>query len=137
MLDELEAAIVQAERSVEVRVIRFETANEKAFCAGADIFVWRALSPLSMWSEWVHRATGSLIGSSAPASRSSAPSKAMPMGAAWNWPWPATCGSRRIRPALPCPKSRIAGGAVNAFSDDAKEGLAAFREKRLPQFESQ
>ena len=25
--------------------------------------------------------------------------------------------------------------AVNAFSEDAKEGLAAFREKRLPKFE--
>ena len=25
--------------------------------------------------------------------------------------------------------------AVNAFSDDAKEGLAAFREKRSPEFE--
>ena len=55
MLDELEAAIVQAERSAEVRVILLETANEKAFCAGADIFVWTALSPLAMWSEWVRR----------------------------------------------------------------------------------
>src|SRR6516225_7728560 len=55
MLSSLEDAVDQAEYSREVRVIVLEGAGEKAFCVGADILAWTALSPLAMWSEWVRR----------------------------------------------------------------------------------
>lgn len=45
----------QAEQSREIRVIILAAAGEKAFCVGADILAWTALSPLDMWSEWVGR----------------------------------------------------------------------------------
>jgi enoyl-CoA hydratase/carnithine racemase len=221
MLAELEAAIVQAERSAEVRVILLETANEKAFCAGADIFVWTALSPLSMWSEWVRRghrvfdrierarqpvicaiqgfAYGGglelalacdlrVAANSArfampevkladvpgwggtdrlPRLIGSARAKQMiftgePITAEVAERWglvnevvPAAALRERVRAlagqiaanapvAVQTAKQLIAGpsaatleslaSAVNAFSDDAKEGLAAFREKRPPKF---
>ena len=43
------------EQSNEIRVIILEATGEKAFCVGADILAWTALSPLGMWSEWVRR----------------------------------------------------------------------------------
>ena len=55
MLSALEDAIGQAEQSREVRVIVLESTGQKAFCVGADILAWTALSPLEMWSEWVRR----------------------------------------------------------------------------------
>ncbi len=55
MLAALEDAIDEAERSREVRVIVLESTGPKAFCVGADISAWTALSPLEMWSEWVRR----------------------------------------------------------------------------------
>jgi enoyl-CoA hydratase/carnithine racemase len=55
MLAALEDAVTQAEQSHQVRVIVLAAAGEKAFCVGADIFAWTALSPLDMWSEWVRR----------------------------------------------------------------------------------
>jgi enoyl-CoA hydratase len=55
MLAALEDAVTQAEQSRQVRVIVLAAAGEKAFCVGADIFAWTALSPLDMWSEWVRR----------------------------------------------------------------------------------
>jgi enoyl-CoA hydratase len=55
MLVQLEEGITQAEQSSEIRVIILEGTGERAFCAGADILVWTALSPLDMWSEWVRR----------------------------------------------------------------------------------
>jgi enoyl-CoA hydratase len=55
MLAAFEAAVDQAEQSREVRVIILAAAGEKAFCVGADILAWTALSPLAMWSEWVRR----------------------------------------------------------------------------------
>src|ERR1700732_427811 len=56
MLAALEEAVSQAEQSREVRVIILAAAGEKAFCVGADILAWTALSPLDMWSEGVRRA---------------------------------------------------------------------------------
>ena len=50
MLAALENAVSQAEQSREVRVIILAAAGEKAFCVGADILAWTALSPLDMWS---------------------------------------------------------------------------------------
>src|SRR6202047_5693779 len=55
MLAALEDAVSEAEQSREVRVIILEAAGEKAFCVGADVLAWTALSPLDMWSEWVRR----------------------------------------------------------------------------------
>jgi enoyl-CoA hydratase len=55
MLSALEDAISEAEQSPEIRVILLESTGEKAFCVGADILAWGALSPLEMWSEWVRR----------------------------------------------------------------------------------
>src|SRR6478736_3527824 len=55
MLAALENAVSEAEQSREVRVIILAAAGEKAFCVGADILAWTALSPLDMWSEWVRR----------------------------------------------------------------------------------
>jgi enoyl-CoA hydratase len=55
MLTALEDAICEAEQSRDVRVILLEAAGEKAFCVGADILAWTALSPLAMWSEWIRR----------------------------------------------------------------------------------
>ncbi len=55
MLAALEDAVSQAEQSREVRAIILEAAGEKAFCVGADILAWTALSPLDMWSQWVPR----------------------------------------------------------------------------------
>jgi len=55
MLTALEDAVSQAEQSRQVRVIVLAAAGEKAFCVGADILAWTALSPLDMWSEWVRR----------------------------------------------------------------------------------
>jgi len=55
MLAALEDAVSQAEQSCEVRAIILEAAGEKAFCVGADILAWTALSPLDMWSQWVRR----------------------------------------------------------------------------------
>jgi enoyl-CoA hydratase len=55
MLSGLEHAIDKAEQSGEVRVILLKAAGEKAFSVGADILAWTALSPLSMWADWVRR----------------------------------------------------------------------------------
>jgi enoyl-CoA hydratase len=55
MLSALEEAISDAEQSRAVRVIVLESTGQKAFCVGADILAWSALSPLEMWSEWVRR----------------------------------------------------------------------------------
>lgn len=55
MLSWLEHSIDEAEKSSEVRVIILESSGQKAFCVGADILAWTALSPLEMWAEWVRR----------------------------------------------------------------------------------
>jgi enoyl-CoA hydratase len=55
MLAGLEDAVSEVEQSREVRAIILEAAGEKAFCVGADILAWTALSPLDMWSQWIRR----------------------------------------------------------------------------------
>jgi enoyl-CoA hydratase len=55
MLSAMEDAIGQAEQSREARVIVLESSGDKAFCVGADILAWTALSPLEMWADWVRR----------------------------------------------------------------------------------
>jgi enoyl-CoA hydratase len=55
MLSALEDSIGEAERSRQVRVIVIESTGQRAFCVGADILAWTALSPIDMWSEWVRQ----------------------------------------------------------------------------------
>ena len=222
MLGALEDAVSQAEQSRQVRVIVLAAAGEKAFCVGADILAWTALSPLQLWSEWVRRghrifermerakqpvicaiqgfAYGGglelalacdirIVTDSArfampevklgtvpgwggtdrlPRLIGSARAKQMiytgePIAADIAERWglanevvPVASLSDRVTElaekiaanapvAVQTAKQLIASpssatleslaAAVNAFSDDAKEGLAAFREKRSPKFE--
>jgi len=222
MLAGLEDAVTQAEQSRQVRVIVLAAAGEKAFCVGADILAWTALSPLEMWSEWVRRGhriferlerakqpvicaiqgfayggglelalacdirivtdsarfampevkLGTVPGwggtNRLPRLIGSARAKQMiftgePIGAEVAERWglanevvPVTSLSDRVTElaekiagnapvAVQTAKQLIVSpssatleslaAAVNAFSDDAKEGLAAFREKRSPKFE--
>jgi enoyl-CoA hydratase len=55
MLAQLEVAANTLETSSEVRVVIIDSASERAFCVGADIRAWTALSPLEMWSTWNRR----------------------------------------------------------------------------------
>jgi enoyl-CoA hydratase len=222
MLAALENAVSEAEQSREVRVIILAAAGEKAFCVGADILAWTALSPLDMWSEWVRRGhrvferferakqpvicaiqgfayggglelalacdmrivtdtarfampevkLGTVPGwggtDRLPRLIGSARAKQMifsgePITAEVAERWglanevvPAAALADRVTAlaekiasnapvAVQTAKQLIASSssatleslaaAVNAFSDDAKEGLAAFREKRPPKFE--
>ena len=222
MLGALEDAVSQAEQSRQVRVIVLAAAGEKAFCVGADILAWTALSPLDMWSEWVrrgHRIFERLERAKQPvicaiqgfayggglelalacdirivtdSARFAMPE--VKLGTVPGWAGtdrlPRLIGSARAKQMIFTGESIAAevaerwglanevvpvaslsdrvtelaekiasnapvavqtakqligssssatleslAAAVNAFSDDAKEGLAAFREKRSPKFE--
>jgi enoyl-CoA hydratase/carnithine racemase len=222
MLAALEDAVTQAEQSRQVRVIVLAAAGEKAFCVGADILAWTALSPLDMWSEWVrrgHRIFERLERAKQPvvcaiqgfayggglelalacdirivtdSARFAMPEVKLGTVPGWGGTdrLPRLVGSARAKQmiytgepitadvaerwglanevvpvaslsdrvtelaekiaanapvAVQTAKQLIASpssatleslaAAVNAFSDDAKEGLAAFREKRSPKFE--
>jgi enoyl-CoA hydratase/carnithine racemase len=222
MLAALEDAVSQAEQSREVRAIILEAAGEKAFCVGADILAWTALSPLDMWSEWVrrgHRVFERLERAKQPvicaiqgfayggglelalacdirivtdSARFAMPEVKLGTVPGWGGTdrLPKLIGSARAKQMIftgepivaevaerwglanqvmpasslgECARAlaeKIAGNApvavqtakqliansssatleslaaaVNAFSEDAKEGLAAFREKRPPKFE--
>jgi enoyl-CoA hydratase/carnithine racemase len=222
MLAALEDAVSEAEQSHEVRAIILEAAGEKAFCVGADILAWTALSPLDMWSDWVrrgHRVFDRLERAKQPvicaiqgfayggglelalacdirivteSARFAMPEVKLGTVPGWGGTdrLPRLIGSARAKQmiftgepitaevaehwdlanevvpvaslgdrtralaekiagnapvAVQTAKQLIArsssatleslAAAVNAFSDDAKEGLAAFREKRSPKFE--
>jgi enoyl-CoA hydratase len=222
MLAALEDAVSQAEQSPEVRAIVLESSGEKAFCVGADILAWTALSPLDMWSQWIrrgHRVFDRLERAKQPvicaiqgfayggglelalacdirivtdAARFAMPEVKLGTVPGWGGTdrLPKLIGSARAKQmiftgepivaevaerwglanevvptasladrvtklaekiagnapvAVQTAKQLIANSssatleslaaAVNAFSEDAKEGLAAFREKRLPKFE--
>jgi len=224
MLAALEDAVARAEQSRQVRVIVLAAAGEKAFCVGADILAWTALSPLEMWSEWVrrgHRIFERLERAKQPvicaiqgfayggglelalacdirivtdSARFAMPE--VKLGTVPGWAGtdrlPRLIGSARAKQMIFTGESIAAevaerwglanevvpvaslsdrvtelaekiasnapvavqtakqligssssatleslAAAVNAFSDDAKEGLAAFREKRSPKFEGQ
>jgi enoyl-CoA hydratase len=55
MLGQLQTAIDTLESSSQVRVVILDSASDRAFCVGADIQAWTALSPLEMWSFWTRR----------------------------------------------------------------------------------
>jgi enoyl-CoA hydratase len=222
MLAALEDAVTQAEQSRDVRVLVLAAAGEKAFCVGADILAWTALSPLAMWSEWVrrgHRIFERLERAKQPvicaiqgfayggglelalacdirivtdSARFAMPEVKLGTVPGWGGTdrLPKLIGSARAKQmiftgepisadvaerwglanevvpvvslsdrvtelaekiagnapvAVQTAKQLIASpssatveslaAAVNAFSDDAREGLAAFREKRSPKFE--
>jgi len=224
MLTALEDAVSQAEQSRQVRVIMLAAAGEKAFCVGADILAWTALSPLDMWSEWVrrgHRIFERLERAKQPvicaiqgfayggglelalacdirivtdSARFAMPEVKLGTVPGWGGTGrlPKLIGSARAKQmiftgepiaadvaerwglanevvpvaslndratglaekiagnapiAVQTAKQLIASpssgtleslaAAVNAFSDDAREGLAAFREKRSPKFKGQ
>ena len=52
MLDALDAACGQLERSTQARAVILDSENPKAFCSGADIADWGALTPREMWRAW-------------------------------------------------------------------------------------
>jgi enoyl-CoA hydratase len=53
MLARLEQLVREVDANREIRVLLLTGAGEKAFCVGADISAWAALSPLDMWRAWV------------------------------------------------------------------------------------
>jgi enoyl-CoA hydratase len=52
MLEALDAACGQLEREPKVRAVVLHSENPKAFCSGADIAEWGALTPSEMWRAW-------------------------------------------------------------------------------------
>src|ERR1700736_1174126 len=55
MLTQLQTAADTLESRSQVRVVILDSASDRAFCVGADIQAWTALSPLEMWSSWTRR----------------------------------------------------------------------------------
>ncbi len=53
MLTTLEQIAGQVDQDRSVRVVTITGAGDRAFCVGADINAWAALSPLQMWSDWI------------------------------------------------------------------------------------
>jgi len=53
MLDALAAAVAALERDTDVRVVLLTASGERAFCVGADIHAWAALSPIDMGRRWI------------------------------------------------------------------------------------
>jgi enoyl-CoA hydratase len=53
MLTALETGLSLLEERRDIRIVILQASGEKAFCVGADINAWTALTPLQMWSEWI------------------------------------------------------------------------------------
>jgi enoyl-CoA hydratase len=53
MLSAIETGLGQLEGRRDIRVVIVQATGEKAFCVGADINAWTALTPLQMWSDWI------------------------------------------------------------------------------------
>jgi enoyl-CoA hydratase/carnithine racemase len=53
MLTDLETVLDTIEADADIRVVIVTGSGDRAFCAGADILAWSALSPLDMWRYWV------------------------------------------------------------------------------------
>jgi enoyl-CoA hydratase len=52
MLAAIDAACARLEEADDVRVVRVDSSDAKAFCSGADIGEWGALPPQDMWRRW-------------------------------------------------------------------------------------
>jgi enoyl-CoA hydratase len=222
MLSAIETGLGLIEGRTDIRVVIVQATGDKAFCVGADINAWTALTPLQMWSDWIrlgHRVFARLLQVRQPVIcaiqgiafggglelalacdiriASDSARLAMPevkLGTVPGWGGtarlPELIGAGRARQmifsgepisatvaerwglvnevvpgdrlierveelayriaanapvAVQTAKQLVAGGdpvtlesiasAVNAFTQDAAEGLAAFREKRNPSFE--
>ncbi|MGF6411163.1 enoyl-CoA hydratase/isomerase family protein [Paraburkholderia sp. MM5482-R1] len=55
MLMRLEAVAAELDTWTDVRAVVLTGSGTKAFCVGADINEWSALTPLDMWRQWVPR----------------------------------------------------------------------------------
>jgi enoyl-CoA hydratase len=55
MLGQLGEAVTEVEENSAIRVVVLRANGDRAFCVGADIYAWSALSPLQMWSDWIRR----------------------------------------------------------------------------------
>ena len=55
MIDELGAVALALDARNDVRCVILTGEGDRAFCVGADINAWSALSPLDMWRLWVRR----------------------------------------------------------------------------------
>jgi enoyl-CoA hydratase/carnithine racemase len=53
MLQQMSDIVQQIDLNQDIRVVLVVSTGEKAFCVGADIEAWAALSPLDMWRDWV------------------------------------------------------------------------------------
>jgi enoyl-CoA hydratase/carnithine racemase len=53
MLQQMSDIVEQIDLNQDIRVVLVVSTGEKAFCVGADIEAWAALSPLDMWRDWV------------------------------------------------------------------------------------
>jgi enoyl-CoA hydratase/carnithine racemase len=53
LLAELEAAVGELDRRDDVHVVLLTGAGDRAFCAGADIHAWSAVTPIEMWRTWL------------------------------------------------------------------------------------
>ena len=100
---ELREAFEQVEREPEIKAAILTGAGEKAFVAGADIGELAALSPVkaqrfARQGQAVSRLIETLSKPVVAAVNGYA------LGAAWNWPCLARCGSPRITPSSACPR---------------------------------
>jgi enoyl-CoA hydratase len=55
MIDALEEYAARIEADSGIRCAILTAAGDKAFCVGADINAWSALTPLDMWRRWTRR----------------------------------------------------------------------------------
>ncbi len=53
MLAALDAACAQIEADASVRALVVSSTSARAFCAGADVNEWSAMSPEQMWRRWI------------------------------------------------------------------------------------
>ena len=52
MLEGLEATLGAIEADESIRVVIITGSGDRAFCAGADVLAWSALSPIDMWRQF-------------------------------------------------------------------------------------
>ncbi len=55
MIDTLGRYAAQLDEDMSIRCAILTAAGDKAFCVGADINAWSALTPLDMWRRWIRR----------------------------------------------------------------------------------